>query len=98
MKKEDLTINASSRAGKMLVNSDTLAGVTAVKRIKEALRDTGATVDFWSNNTITICVLYMHTIKVAAKALKSPEALAAWTVERINAYCLSDQKRFYAWF
>lgn len=98
MKKENLTINASSQAGKMLVNSDTLAGVTAVKRIKEALRDTDATVDFWSNNTVSVCVLYMHTIKVAAKALKSPEALAAWTVERINAYYLSDQKRFYAWF
>ena len=98
MRKENLTIDASSQAGKMLVNSETLAGVAAVKRIKEALRDTYAAVDFWSDNTITICVLYMHTIKVAAKALKSPEALAAWTVERINAYYLSDQKRFYAWF
>ena len=73
-----------------LLSSDgvtaTAAAQKAVEAIKQAIKEKGMYVTFWSNSTASFTSIYSHTVKVPAKALKSLDAFQLWTIERINHF------------
>ena len=88
-----LTVYNQSQAAALLSSdglTTTLSAQKVVDAIKEAAKLKGVYITFWNNQTVTFLSVYMHTVKVPTKALKSLESFKEWTIERLEHFFILD--------
>lgn len=80
-----------------LLSSDgitaTYQATKAINNIKAKAKAKGVDITYWNSGKVTFSCLYLHTIKVPAKALKSIADFEAWNIERIARYYTEDLKK-----
>ncbi len=71
------------------------AAATTVCELRRYLEKNGTAVIFWNDGKVSFSYIYIHTIKVPAKALRDVSSLAAWVREREAHYKAADMRRIF---